>query len=212
MLKPYMHKDLTEAGCDEAGRGCLAGPVFAAAVILPSDLSVLTSPQISNQGGLSLLNDSKQLTEKQRYALREIIEREAVAWAVGVVSADEIDKINILRASILAMHRAVAQLRVRPQHLLVDGNRFSPFEDIPHTTVVKGDATYMSIAAASILAKTYRDDFMMKIHEEYPQYHWNRNKGYPAPAHREAIRKYGTTPYHRMTFQLLPPIQLELEF
>lgn len=212
MLKPYMHKDLTEAGCDEAGRGCLAGPVFAAAVILPSDLSVLTSPQISNQGGLSLLNDSKQLTEKQRYALREIIEREAVAWAVGVVSADEIDKINILRASILAMHRAVAQLRVRPQHLLVDGNRFSPFEDIPHTTVVKGDATYMSIAAASILAKTYRDDFMMKIHEEYPQYHWNRNKGYPAPAHREAIRKYGTTPYHRMTFQLLPPTQLELDF
>ncbi len=212
MLKPYMHKDLTEAGCDEAGRGCLAGPVFAAAVILPSDLSVLTSPQTSNQGGLSLLNDSKQLTEKQRYALREIIEREAVAWAVGVVSADEIDKINILRASILAMHRAVAQLRVRPQHLLVDGNRFSPFEDIPHTTVVKGDATYMSIAAASILAKTYRDDFMMKIHEEYPQYHWNRNKGYPAPAHREAIRKYGTTPYHRMTFQLLPPTQLELEF
>ncbi len=212
MLKPYMHKDLTEAGCDEAGRGCLAGPVFAAAVILPSDLSVLTSPQISNQGGLSLLNDSKQLTEKQRYALREIIEREAVAWAVGVVSADEIDKINILRASILAMHRAVAQLRVRPQHLLVDGNRFSPFEDIPHTTVVKGDATYMSIAAASILAKTYRDDFMMKIHEEYPQYHWNRNKGYPAPAHREGIRKYGTTPYHRMTFQLLPPTQLELEF
>lgn len=212
MLKPYMHKDLTEAGCDEAGRGCLAGPVFAAAVILPSDLSVLTSPQTSNQGGLSLLNDSKQLTEKQRYALREIIEREAVAWAVGVVSADEIDKINILRASILAMHRAVAQLRVRPQHLLVDGNRFSPFEDIPHTTVVKGDATYMSIAAASILAKTYRDDFMMKIHEEYPQYHWDRNKGYPAPAHREAIRKYGTTPYHRMTFQLLPPTQLELEF
>lgn len=212
MLKPYMHKDLTEAGCDEAGRGCLAGPVFAAAVILPSDLSVLTSPQTSNQGGLSLLNDSKQLSEKQRYALREIIEREAVAWAVGVVSADEIDKINILRASILAMHRAVAQLRVRPQHLLVDGNRFSPFEDIPHTTVVKGDATYMSIAAASILAKTYRDDFMMKIHEEYPQYHWNRNKGYPAPAHREAIRKYGTTPYHRMTFQLLPPTQLELEF
>lgn len=212
MLKPYMHKDLTEAGCDEAGRGCLAGPVFAAAVILPSDLSVLTSPQTSNQGGLSLLNDSKQLTEKQRYALREIIEREAVAWAVGVVSADEIDKINILRASILAMHRAVAQLRVRPRHLLVDGNRFSPFEDIPHTTVVKGDATYMSIAAASILAKTYRDDFMMKIHEEYPQYHWNRNKGYPAPAHREAIRKYGTTPYHRMTFQLLPPTQLELEF
>lgn len=200
MLKPYLHENLIEAGCDEAGRGCLAGPVYAAAVILPADFS--------NE----LLNDSKQLSERRRYQLREVIEREAVAWAVGVVSNEEIDRINILRASILAMHRAVAQLRVRPEHLLVDGNRFSPYEDIPHTTVVKGDATYMSIAAASVLAKTYRDDFMLKIHAEYPQYHWDKNKGYPAPVHREAIRQYGTSPYHRMTFNLLGTKQLELEF
>ena len=200
MLKPYLHKDLIEAGCDEAGRGCLAGPVYAAAVILPQDFQ--------NE----LLNDSKQLSERQRYQLREVIEQEAVAWAVGVVSNEEIDKINILRASILAMHRAVAQLKVRPQHLLIDGNRFMPYENIPHTTVVKGDATYMSIAAASILAKTYRDDFMQKIHQEYPQYHWDKNKGYPAPVHREAIRQYGTTPYHRMTFNLLGTKQLELDF
>jgi len=200
MLKPYLHKELIEAGCDEAGRGCLAGPVYAAAVILPSDFTN------------DLLNDSKQLSEKQRYQLRDIIECEAVAWAVGVVTNEEIDKINILRASILAMHRAVAQLKVRPQHLLIDGNRFSPYEDIPHTTVVKGDATYMSIAAASILAKTYRDDFMLKIHQEFPQYHWDSNKGYPAPIHREAIRQYGTTPYHRMTFNLLGTKQLELDF
>ena len=200
MLKPYLHPGIIEAGCDEAGRGCLAGPVYAAAVVLPVDFRN------------DLLNDSKQLSERQRYALREVIEREAVAWAVGVVSADEIDKINILRASILAMHRAISQLKIRPQHLLIDGNRFSPYEDIPHTTVVKGDATYMSIAAASILAKTYRDDYMLKIHQEYPQYHWDSNKGYPAPVHREAIRQYGTTPYHRMTFQLLPPTQLELDF
>ena len=200
MLKPYLHKELIEAGCDEAGRGCLAGPVYAAAVILPSDFTN------------DLLNDSKQLSEKQRYQLRDVIEREAVAWAVGVVTNEEIDKINILRASILTMHRAVAQLKVRPQHLLIDGNRFSPYEDIPHTTVVKGDATYMSIAAASILAKTYRDDFMLKIHQEFPQYHWDSNKGYPAPIHREAIRQYGTTPYHRMTFNLLGTKQLELDF
>lgn len=200
MLKPYLHKELMEAGCDEAGRGCLAGPVYAAAVILPSDFTN------------DLLNDSKQLSEKQRYQLRDVIEREALAWAVGVVTNEEIDKINILRASILAMHRAVAQLKVRPQHLLIDGNRFSPYEDIPHTTVVKGDATYMSIAAASILAKTYRDDFMLKIHQEFPQYHWDSNKGYPAPIHREAIRQYGTTPYHRMTFNLLGTKQLELDF
>ena len=200
MLKPYLQEGRIEAGCDEAGRGCLAGPVFAAAVILPQDFQN------------DLLNDSKQLSEKHRYELREVIQREAVTWAVGIVSNEEIDKINILRASILAMHRAVAQLKVRPQHLLIDGNRFSPYEGIPHTTVVKGDATYMSIAAASILAKTYRDDFMLKIHEEYPQYHWDSNKGYPAPIHREAIRQYGTTPYHRLTFQLLPPTQLELPF
>ena len=200
MLKPYLQEGRIEAGCDEAGRGCLAGPVYAAAVILPQDFSN------------DLLNDSKKLSEKQRYALREVIEREALAWAVGVVSADEIDKINILRASILAMHRAVAQLKIRPRHLLIDGNRFMPYEDIPHTTVVKGDATYMSIAAASILAKTYRDDFMLKIHQEYPQYHWDKNKGYPAPIHRDAIRQYGPTPHHRLTFQLLPPTQLELDF
>lgn len=200
MLKPYLQEGRIEAGCDEAGRGCLAGPVYAAAVILPQDFSN------------DLLNDSKKLSEKRRYQLREVIEREALAWAVGVVSADEIDKINILRASILAMHRAVAQLMIRPQHLLIDGNRFMPYEDIPHTTVIKGDATYMSIAAASILAKTYRDDYMLKIHQEYPQYHWDKNKGYPAPIHRDAIRKYGTTPYHRMSFQLLPPTQLELDF
>ena len=200
MLKPYLHKNLIEAGCDEAGRGCLAGPVYAAAVILPADFS--------NE----LLNDSKQLSERCRYQLREVIEREAVAWAVGVVTNEEIDRINILRASILAMHRAVAQLRVRPEHLLVDGNRFSPYEDIPHTTVVKGDATYMSIAAASVLAKTYRDDFMLKIHAEYPQSHWDKNTGYPAPVHREAIRQCGTSPYHRMTFNLLGTKQLELEF
>ena len=200
MLKPYLQEGRIEAGCDEAGRGCLAGPVYAAAVILPQNFSN------------DLLNDSKQLSEKRRYQLREVIEREALAWAVGVVTADEIDKINILRASILAMHRAIAQLKIRPQHLLIDGNRFMPYEDIPHTTVVKGDATYMSIAAASILAKTYRDDYMLKIHQEYPQYHWDSNKGYPAPIHRDAIRKYGTTPYHRLTFQLLPPTQLELDF
>lgn len=203
MLKQYLHPELIEAGCDEAGRGCLAGPVFAAAVILS---------QLTEESKLSTLNDSKQLTERQRYAFREVIEHEALAWAVGIVTNEEIDKINILRASILAMHRAVAQLKIRPQHLLIDGNRFSPYEDIPHTTVVKGDATYMSIAAASILAKTYRDDFMLKIHQEYPQYHWDSNKGYPAPVHREAIRQYGTTPYHRMTFNLLGTKQLEFDF
>lgn len=208
MLKPHLHPHLIEAGCDEAGRGCLAGPVYAAAVVLPSPDEAGSSFE-----ALAELNDSKQLSERRRYALREVIQREAKAWAVGVVSAGEIDKINILRASILAMHRAIAQLAVQPQHLLIDGNRFSPYEDIPHTTVVKGDATYMSIAAASILAKTYRDDFMMKIHEEYPHYHWNQNKGYPAAVHREAIRRYGTTPYHRMTFRLLPDAeQLELPF
>ena len=163
MLKSYLHEDLIEAGCDEAGRGCLAGPVYAAAVILPQGFQN------------DLLNDSKQLSEKHRYQLRQIVEREAIAWAVGVVTNEEIDEINILRASILAMHRAVAQLKVRPQHLLIDGNRFMPYDDIPHTTVVKGDATYMSIAAASILAKTYRDDFMKKIQQEYPQYHWDKS-------------------------------------
>ena len=200
MLKPFLLPDIPEAGLDEAGRGCLAGPVYAAAVILP--------PDFHNE----LLNDSKQLSEKKRYALREVIEREALAWAVGVVSNEEIDQINILRASILAMHRAVDGLSVRPQHLIVDGNRFYAYKDIPHTTVVKGDATYLSIAAASILAKTYRDDFMLDAHKQYPQYHWDKNKGYPAKAHREAIARYGTTPLHRLTFNLLGTKQLELQF
>ena len=202
MLKPYRTKGVIEAGCDEAGRGCLAGDVYAAAVILPPDF----------ENGL--LNDSKQLTEAQRYKLREVIEREAVAWAIGIVTAAEIDKINILRASILAMHRAVDRLKERPEHLLIDGNKFNPYPGITHNTVVKGDATYMSIAAASILAKTYRDDYMLRIAQEYPMYDWQNNKGYPTAKHRAAIREYGTTPHHRMTFNLLgeEPKQLELSF
>jgi len=204
MLLPYYHKDVIEAGCDEAGRGCLAGPVFAAAVILPQ------SSMVNDKW--SMLNDSKQLSEKKRYALREVIEREALAWAVGIVSNEEIDRINILRASILAMHRALDGLKVRPEEIIVDGNRFMPYHALPYTTIVKGDGKYMSIAAASILAKTYRDDYMLRLHEEYPAYHWNRNKGYPAPAHRQAIREHGTTPYHRMTFNLLGSPQLEFDF
>ena len=200
MLLPYLNKDMIEAGCDEAGRGCLAGAVYAAAVILPQDFH--------NE----LLNDSKQLTERQRYALREVIEREAIAWAVGTVSPQEIDKINILNASILAMHRAVDGLQVRPEALIIDGNRFKPYHDLPHTTVVKGDGKYLSIAAASILAKTYRDDYMNKLHEEYPHYDWKGNKGYPTKKHREGIRLHGTTPYHRMSFNLLGDGQLELNF
>lgn len=202
MLKQYQREGVIEAGCDEAGRGCLAGDVYAATVILP--------PDFTNE----LLNDSKQLNESQRYQLREVIEQEAIAWAVGIVTAEEIDKINILRASILAMHRAVDALKVRPEHLLIDGNKFNPYPDITHNTVVKGDATYMSIAAASILAKTYRDDYMLRIAKEYPMYDWQSNKGYPTAKHRAAIREYGTTPYHRMTFNLLgeEPEQLKLDF
>ena len=181
-----------EAGCDEAGRGCLAGAVFAAAVILP--------PDFSNEQ----LNDSKQLSEKRRYALRPLIEREALDWAVGIVTPEEIDRINILNASFLAMHRAVDQLKIRPQHLLIDGNRFNPYAGIPHTTVVKGDGKYLSIAAASVLAKTYRDDYMNELAAQYPGYHWLENKGYPTKAHREAIRQLGVTPYHRRSFALLP--------
>ena len=196
MLLPYLNKELVEAGCDEAGRGCLAGAVYAAAVILPKDFH--------NE----LLNDSKQLTERQRYALREVIEREAIAWSVGIVTPKEIDKINILNASILAMHRAVDGLKIRPEALLIDGNRFKPYQDIPHTTVVKGDGKYLSIAAASILAKTYRDDYMNELHEEYPHYDWKGNKGYPTKKHREGIRLHGTTPYHRMSFNLLDDGQL----
>ena len=198
MLLPYLNKDLVEAGCDEAGRGCLAGAVYAAAVILPKDFQN------------DMLNDSKQLTERQRYSLREVIEREAVAWAVGVVLPEEIDKINILNASILAMHRAVDGLKVRPEALIIDGNRFKPYQNLPHTTVVKGDGKYLSIAAASILAKTYRDDYMNKLHEEYPCYDWKGNKGYPTKKHREGIRLHGTTPYHRMSFNLLGDGQLKL--
>ena len=208
MLKSHYYDGLTEAGCDEAGRGCLAGSVFAAAVILP--------PDYEN----ALLNDSKQLTERRRYQLRQEIERDAVSWAVGIVTPEEIDRINILNASILAMHRALDGLKVRPEAVIVDGNRFKPYRPvvdgapvaIPHTTIVKGDGKYLSIAAASILAKTYRDDYMNALAEEYPQYDWRSNKGYPTKRHREAIKEYGVTPLHRRSFNLLGDGQLELEF
>ena len=200
LLLPRHYEGKIEAGCDEAGRGCLAGSVYAAAVILPDGYE---NP---------LLNDSKQLTEKRRYVLREQIERDAVAWAVGIVTAEEIDKINILNASILAMHRALDQLKVRPEAVIVDGNRFKKYQDLPHTTIVKGDGKYMAIAAASILAKTYRDDYMNQLAKEYPQYDWQKNKGYPTKKHREAIRQYGTTPYHRMSYNLLGDGQLSLQF
>ena len=199
MLLPYKTAGCVEAGCDEAGRGCLAGAVYAAAVILP--------PDFRNE----VLNDSKQLTEKQRYDLRPVIEKEAVAWAVGIVSPEEIDRINILKASFLAMHRAIDALAVRPEALLIDGNRFTPYAGIPHSCEVKGDGRFLSIAAASVLAKTYRDDYMLRLHEEYPQYGWNENKGYTTRAHRDAIRQYGATPYHRQTFRLLDDsLQLSL--
>ena len=211
MLASHYYEGKIEAGCDEAGRGCLAGSVFAAAVILPDGYQ--------NE----LLNDSKQLTEKKRYQLREIMERDAVAWAVGIVTPEEIDKINILNASILAMHRALDQLKVRPEAIIVDGNRFKPYykrgekgevsgERIPHTTIVKGDGKYLAIAAASILAKTYRDDYMNRLAEEYPQYDWLSNKGYPTKKHRDAIRQYGITPYHRKTFNMLGDGQLTFDF
>ncbi len=200
MLESCYYQGKVEAGCDEAGRGCLAGSVFAAAVILPEGYQ--------NE----LLNDSKQLTEKKRYALREMIEHDAVAWAVGIVTPEEIDKINILNASILAMHRALDQLKVRPEAIIVDGNRFKKYKDLPHTTIVKGDGKYLSIAAASILAKTYRDDYMNQLAEEYPQYDWKANKGYPTKKHRDAIRQYGITPYHRKTFNMLGDGQLSLNF
>ncbi|MDD5855517.1 MAG: ribonuclease HII [Prevotella sp.] len=199
MLKSYLNKDLIEAGCDEAGRGCLAGSVFAAAVILPKDYT--------NEE----LNDSKKLSETMRYKLRETIERDALAWAIGIVTPEEIDKINILNASILAMHRALDKLKLRPENIIVDGNRFKPYNNTPYTTIVKGDGKYLSIAAASILAKTYRDDYMNKLADEYPQYDWLSNKGYPTKKHRDAIARYGTTPYHRMSFRLLNQ-ELELPF
>lgn len=186
-----------ECGCDEAGRGCLAGPVLAAAVILPSDFYC---PQ---------LNDSKQLSEKERDLLRPIIEKEALAWAVAEVSNEEIDEINILNASILAMHRAIDKLTVRPGFIIVDGNKFKPYNDIHHQTIVKGDSKYLSIAAASVLAKTHRDELMAKLHNEFPYYDWNNNKAYPTSKHRTAIRIHGTTPYHRMTYDLLGDKKLE---
>ena len=224
MLESCYYKDLIEAGCDEAGRGCLAGSVYAAAVILPKDYQ--------NE----MLNDSKQLSEKKRYLLREQIERDAVAWAVGIVTPEEIDQINILNASILAMHRALDQLTVRPEAIIVDGNRFKPYHpqpstlnpqpstfnpqpstlnpqpSLPHTCIIKGDGKYLSIAAASILAKTYRDDYMNRLAEEYPQYDWLSNKGYPTKKHRAAIREFGLTPYHRKSFNLLGDGQLEIPF
>jgi ribonuclease HII len=200
MLASHYYKGKVEAGCDEAGRGCLAGSVYAAAVIFPENYQ--------NED----LNDSKQLTDKRRKQLREIIERDAVAWAVGIVTPEEIDRINILNASILAMHRALDQLKVRPEAVIVDGNRFKPYQKLPHTTIVKGDGKYLSIAAASILAKTYRDDYMDALAEDYPQYDWLSNKGYPTKKHRDAIRQYGMTPYHRKSFNLLGDGQLSLDF
>lgn len=198
-LLPGINLDIVEAGCDEAGRGCLAGPVVAAAVILP--------PDYHND----LLNDSKKLTEKQRNLLRPMIEQDALAWAVGIVSNGEIDEINILNASFLAMHRAIDQLTIQPQHLLIDGNRFRKYNNIPHTCIVKGDGKYLPIAAASILAKTHRDQIMEALHEQYPDYNWEKNKGYPTKDHRAGIEKHGPTPLHRMTFKLLDT-QLKLDF
>ncbi|GAF01688.1 ribonuclease HII [Saccharicrinis fermentans] len=181
-LKPYLHKDKVEAGCDEAGRGCLAGPVVAAAVILPQNFDH------------PLLNDSKQLSEKQREKLRPIIEKEALAWAVSIVDNKEVDEINVLNASITAMQRSVEQLHITPAHLLIDGNKFKPYKNIPHTCIVKGDGKYLSIAAASILAKTHRDELMEQLHEQYPGYQWRKNKGYPTKAHRAGIEKLGISP------------------
>jgi len=200
MLLPYLNPNAIEAGCDEAGRGPIAGSVYAAAVIFPKDYS--------NED----INDSKKLTEKKRESLREIIERDALDWAIGICTPEEIDQLNILRASITAMHRALDCLKLRPETIIVDGNRFYPYHNLPYHTIVKGDATYLAIAAASILAKTYRDEHMNKLHEEYPQYGWNQNKGYPTAAHREAVRKYGPSPYHRKTFNLLGSQQLEFQF
>lgn len=200
MLLSHYYESLVEAGCDEAGRGCLAGSVYAAAVILP--------PDYQNE----LLNDSKKLSAKKRYTLRTEIERDAIAWAVGVVTPEEIDKINILNASFLAMHRALDQLKVRPEAVIVDGNRFKPYHELPFTTIVKGDGKYLSIAAASILAKTYRDDYMHALAKEYPQYDWQSNMGYPTKKHRKAISEHGVTPYHRKSFNLLGDGQLTLDF
>ncbi len=200
MLKPYYNPDLLEAGCDEAGRGCLAGSVFAAAVILPRDYEN------------AALNDSKKLTARKRYALREQIERDAVAWAVGEVTPAEIDRVNILHASFLAMHRAIAQLQVAPETLIIDGNRFDPYPGLPHTCIVKGDAKYQSIAAASILAKTYRDDYMDRLAGQYPFYDWEHNKGYPTARHYAGLEAHGPSPYHRRTFNLVGNRQTAIDW
>jgi len=198
MLTLKYQEKLLEVGTDEAGRGCLSGPVVAAAVILPDDFEH------------SLLNDSKQLTEKQRQRLRSYIEKHAISWAVSYVYQEKIDEINILQSSILAMHQSIQELKVAPEFIIVDGNRFNPFKEIPHKTIIKGDAKFMSIAAASVLAKTYRDDYMEKIHEEFPHYNWKQNKGYPTKQHRAAIREFGITPHHRKSFRLLPE-QLKMD-
>lgn len=199
MLKSFYIEGRVEAGCDEAGRGCIAGPVFAAAVILPSDFS---NP---------VLDDSKKLSAKKREELRPLIEQEALDWGVGIVDEKEIDQINILNASFLAMHRALEKLKLFPAYLLIDGNRFTPYGKIPYSCIVKGDGIYASIAAASILAKTHRDEYMETLHQEYSQYGWNLNKGYPTRAHRKAIYEYGPTPYHRRSFKLLDD-QMQLDF
>lgn len=199
MLKPFHKEGVIEVGCDEAGRGCIAGPVFAAAVVFPAQFS---DP---------VLDDSKKLSEKTRELLRVVIETESLAYGVGVVDEKEIDQINILNASFLAMHRAIEKLNLTPEHLLIDGNRFNPYMDIPFTCIVKGDAIYASIAAASILAKTHRDDYMKSLHMEYPGYGWNSNKGYPTRLHREAVLKFGPTAYHRRSFRLLND-QMKLDF
>jgi ribonuclease HII len=198
-LLSFYKKNTIEAGCDEAGRGCLAGPVVAAAVILPPDFSH------------PILNDSKQINEKKRYELRKEIEESALAFAVGIIDNNEIDKINILKASIMAMHKSLDQLKLRPQHIIIDGNKFIKYRDIPHKTIVKGDAKYYSIAAASILAKTYRDDIMLELDKKHPEYGWKQNKAYATKKHRQAIKEFGTTPYHRMTFRLLDE-QLSFDF
>ena len=197
MLKSYYLKDQVEAGCDEAGRGCLAGPVFAAAVVLPSDFS---NP---------ILNDSKKLKESDRYLLREVIEQEALAWAVGIVDNEEIDQINILNASFEAMHRAIKKLGITPKLLLIDGNRFKAYKNIKHLCIIKGDGKYASIAAASILAKTYRDDYMKKLSHKYPQYGWDQNKAYPTKKHKSAIQEHGICEYHRKSFKLFDPLSLD---
>lgn len=198
MLESFLKAGVVEAGCDEAGRGCLAGSVYAAAVVFAPDYA---NPR---------LNDSKQLTARQRERLREEVERDALSWAVGIVTPEEIDKINILNASILAMHRALDGLKMRPEHIIVDGNRFKNYGEVPWKTVVKGDGKYLSIAAASILAKTHRDEYMRKLHEEYPFYGWDHNAGYPTREHRLGIMRHGLTPYHRRSYNLLGDGQLEL--